>query len=33
MDPIEVADGHDGATSPGGKITDILDLDHQRAAP
>ncbi len=33
MDPIEIADGHNRATSPGGKITDVLDRDHQRAAP
>ena len=31
--PIEIADGHEGAASPGGKFTDVLDHDHQRAAP
>ena len=33
VDPIEVADSHKSAASPGGKLTSVLDQDHRRAAP
>ena len=33
VDPIEIADGHNRATSPGGKVAYVLDRDHHRAAP
>ena len=32
MHPVEVADGDIRAASPGGKLTNVLDRDHQRAA-
>ncbi len=33
MDPVEVADGNIGASSPCGEVTNVLDRDHQRPSP